>query len=64
MSFAPYAVGSGIGEIKVILSGFVIKKFLGGWTLLIKSVGLVLSVGKAICMYVCMYVCMHLGMWN
>lgn len=45
-TFAPYAVASGIGEIKVILSGFVIKRFLGGWTLLIKSVGLVLSVGE------------------
>jgi len=26
-TFAPYAVASGIGEIKVILSGFVIKTF-------------------------------------
>jgi chloride channel 3/4/5 len=47
-TFAPYAVSSGIGEIKVILSGFVIKKFLGGWTLLIKCVGLVLSVGSGL----------------
>uniref|UniRef100_A0A7S4HA48 Chloride channel protein n=1 Tax=Guillardia theta TaxID=55529 RepID=A0A7S4HA48_GUITH len=46
--FAPYAVASGIGEIKVILSGFVIKKFLGGWTLLIKCVGLVLAVGSGL----------------
>ena len=45
-TFAPYAVGSGIGEIKVIMSGFVIKRFLGGWTLLIKSLGLILSVGS------------------
>ena len=48
-TFAPYASGSGIGEIKVILSGFVIKKFLGGWTLVIKSVGLVLTVGSGLC---------------
>ena len=45
---APYAVGSGIGEIKVILSGFVIKRFLGGWTLLVKSLGLILSVGSGL----------------
>jgi len=47
-TFAPYAVGSGLGEIKVIMSGFVIKRFLGGWTLLIKSVGLVLAVGSGL----------------
>ena len=47
-TFAPYAVASGIGEIKVILSGFVIKKFLGGWTLLVKCLGLVLSVGSGL----------------
>lgn len=45
-TFAPYAVGSGIGEIKVIMSGFVIKRFLGAWTLIIKSLGLILSVGS------------------
>jgi len=47
-TFSPYAVASGIGEIKVILSGFVIKKFLGGWTLLAKCLGLVLSVGSGL----------------
>jgi hypothetical protein len=30
-------VYAGIGEIKVILSGFVIKKFLGGWLLFFPS---------------------------
>jgi chloride channel 3/4/5 len=39
--YAPYAAGSGIPEVKTILSGFIIRKFLGGWTLIIKSVGLV-----------------------
>lgn len=47
-AFAPYAVASGIGEIKVILSGFVMKRFLGGWTLLIKCLGLVLAVGSGL----------------
>ncbi|KAK7464020.1 hypothetical protein BaRGS_00037984 [Batillaria attramentaria] len=37
--FAPYACGSGIPEIKTILSGFIIRGYLGKWTLLIKSVG-------------------------
>ena len=47
--FSPYAAGSGIPEIKVILGGFMIQRFLGFWTLLIKVVGLVLSVGSGIC---------------
>ena len=46
--FAPYAAGSGIPEVKTILGGFVIKRFLGGWTLLIKCVGLVFSVGSGL----------------
>ncbi|KXS18389.1 hypothetical protein M427DRAFT_109590 [Gonapodya prolifera JEL478] len=41
--YAPYAAGSGIPEVKTILGGFIIRKFLGGWTLLIKCIGLVLS---------------------
>ena len=41
--FAPYACGSGIPEIKCILSGFVIRGYLGKWTFIIKSVGLILS---------------------
>ncbi|CAD5211018.1 unnamed protein product [Bursaphelenchus okinawaensis] len=42
-TFAPYACGSGIPEIKCILSGFVIRGYLGKWTFIIKSVGLILS---------------------
>jgi chloride channel 3/4/5 len=34
-SYAPYAAGSGIPEVKTILGGFVIKKFLGFWTLIV-----------------------------
>eukprot|EP00756_Hemistasia_phaeocysticola_P045549 Hpha_TRINITY_DN19297_c0_g1::TRINITY_DN19297_c0_g1_i1::g.194396::m.194396/K05012/CLCN3_4_5; chloride channel 3/4/5 len=45
-TFAPYAAGSGIPEIKTILSGISIGRYLSGWTLLIKSVGLTLSVGS------------------
>ncbi|KAI9288334.1 Cl channel CLC-3 [Umbelopsis sp. AD052] len=44
--FAPYAAGSGISEIKCILAGFTMKGFLGGWTLLMKSVGLALAVAS------------------
>uniref|UniRef100_A0A915LKV1 CBS domain-containing protein n=1 Tax=Meloidogyne javanica TaxID=6303 RepID=A0A915LKV1_MELJA len=32
-TFAPYACGSGIPEIKCILSGFIIRGYLGKWTL-------------------------------
>jgi chloride channel 3/4/5 len=39
--FARYAAGSGISEIKVIIAGFVMKGYLGGWTLIIKSITLV-----------------------
>lgn len=39
--YAPYAAGSGIPEVKTILNGFIIRKFLGIWTLIIKGLGLV-----------------------
>ncbi|KAG0374741.1 glycerol ethanol, ferric requiring protein [Mortierella sp. AD032] len=42
--YARYAAGSGISEIKCILAGFVMKGYLGGWTLVIKSLGLAMSV--------------------
>ncbi|PKS09001.1 hypothetical protein jhhlp_003614 [Lomentospora prolificans] len=47
-SFAPYAAGSGISEIKCIIAGFVMKGFLGFWTLVIKSVTLPLTIGSGI----------------
>jgi chloride channel 3/4/5 len=46
VAISPYAAGSGISEVKVVLGGFVIKRFLGGWTLVAKSMGLMLSVGS------------------
>ena len=39
-TLAPYACGGGIPEIKTILSGFIIRGFLGKWTLIIKSIGM------------------------
>lgn len=36
-----YAKHSGIPEIKTVLGGFVIRRFLGTWTLITKSLGLV-----------------------
>jgi chloride channel 3/4/5 len=41
--YAPYAKHSGIPEIKTVLGGFVIRRFMGTWTLVIKSLGLVRS---------------------
>lgn len=43
-----FAAGSGIPEIKTILSGFVIRGYLGGWTLATKSIGLTLSVASGL----------------
>jgi chloride channel 3/4/5 len=40
-TYALYARHSGIPEIKTILGGFVIRHFMGPWTLAIKSLGLV-----------------------
>ncbi|PAA61850.1 hypothetical protein BOX15_Mlig002140g1 [Macrostomum lignano] len=47
-SLAPYACGSGIPEIKTILSGFVIRGYLGWWTLLVKSLGIMLAVASGL----------------
>ncbi|KAK1773935.1 CLC voltage-gated chloride channel protein [Copromyces sp. CBS 386.78] len=47
-SYAPYAAGSGISEIKCIIAGFVMKGFLGFWTLIIKSLALPLAIGSGL----------------
>lgn len=44
--YALYAKHSGIPEIKTVLGGFVIRRFLGTWTLVTKSAGLVLAVAS------------------
>ena len=36
------------GQIKTILSGFIIRGYLGKWTLLIKSVGMMLAVSAGL----------------
>ncbi|WFD41595.1 glycerol ethanol, ferric requiring protein [Malassezia psittaci] len=46
--YAPYAAGSGISEIKCVLSGFIIDGFLGFWTLVIKSIGLPLAIASGL----------------
>lgn len=47
-SFAPYAAGSGISEMKCIIAGFVMKGFLGATTLFIKSIGLPLAIASGL----------------
>ena len=42
------AAGSGVAEVKVILSGFVLHGYLGVKTLVAKSVGLILSVASGL----------------
>ncbi|KAK8238588.1 chloride channel [Phyllosticta capitalensis] len=45
---AIYAKHSGIPEIKTVLGGFVIRYFMGSWTLIIKSLGLCLAVASGL----------------
>ena len=58
-TFAPYACGSGVPEVKTILSGFIIRGYLGVWTLLIKSLGMILGtsanllLGKEVLIFRC-----------
>ncbi|KIY01539.1 uncharacterized protein Z520_03091 [Fonsecaea multimorphosa CBS 102226] len=44
--YSIYAQHSGIAEIKTLLGGFVIRRFLGTWTLITKSFGLILAVSS------------------
>ncbi|KAI7181776.1 chloride channel protein 3, partial [Hortaea werneckii] len=44
--YSLYAKQSGIPEIKTVLGGFVIRRFLGAWTLVVKSLGLCLAVAS------------------
>ncbi|GAB1735806.1 hypothetical protein NU219Hw_g5149t1 [Hortaea werneckii] len=46
--YAPYAAGSGISEIKCIIAGFVMKGFLGFWTLLIKTLAMPLAIASGL----------------
>jgi chloride channel 3/4/5 len=45
----PDSAGSGSAEIKTILGGFVIDKYLSARTLLVKSVSLPLSIASGLC---------------
>ena len=47
-TYAGYAKHSGIPEIKTVLGGFVIRHFMGAWTLIIKSLGLCLAVASGL----------------
>ncbi|EMC91818.1 hypothetical protein BAUCODRAFT_305808 [Baudoinia panamericana UAMH 10762] len=47
-SYAPYAAGSGISEIKCIIAGFVMKGFLGFRTLLIKTLAMPLAIASGL----------------
>ncbi|KAL8990332.1 MAG: hypothetical protein Q9177_000993 [Variospora cf. flavescens] len=47
-TYAPYAKHSGIPEIKTVLGGFVIRHFMGFWTLVVKSLGLCFAVASGL----------------
>ncbi|KAK4211938.1 chloride channel [Rhypophila decipiens] len=44
--YSIHAKHSGIPEIKTVLGGYIIRRFLGVWTLITKSLGLVLAVAS------------------
>eukprot|EP00177_Eucheuma_denticulatum_P003183 GFKZ01005736.1.p1 GENE.GFKZ01005736.1~~GFKZ01005736.1.p1 ORF type:complete len:813 (+),score=91.42 GFKZ01005736.1:390-2828(+) len=46
--FAPHAAGSGVPEIKTVLSGVVIRGYLSSWAFIIKIVGLAFSVSSSL----------------
>ncbi|KPI87844.1 putative CLC-type chloride channel [Leptomonas seymouri] len=47
-TYAPYASGGGIGEVKTIVSGHHVKRYLGGWTLITKVFGMCFSTGSGL----------------
>lgn len=48
IGYAPFAAGSGMPQLKVILSGFVIHKNLGKWTLLIRALTIPMATAAGI----------------
>ena len=65
-----YITGSGIPEIKTILSGFVIPNFLDSKVLLVKAFGAVFAVATGMCLsqegpfvYISTCVGYIVGMW-
>ncbi|KAF9531719.1 Cl-channel protein [Crepidotus variabilis] len=48
VTYAPQAFHTGIPEIKAILGGYVFDAFLSPWTLLIKALGLALTVASGL----------------
>lgn len=46
--FAPHAAGSGVPEIKTVLSGVVIRGYLSSWAFIIKIIGLAFSVASGL----------------
>lgn len=48
LNYAPLAAGSGISEIKCIVSGFTLSGFLSTWTFLMKAIGLPLAIASGL----------------
>lgn len=46
--FAPHAAGSGVPEIKTVLSGVVIRGYLNSWAFVTKVIGLAFSVASGL----------------
>ncbi|EPY30637.1 chloride channel 3 [Strigomonas culicis] len=47
-TYAPYASGGGIAEVKTIVSGHHVTRYLGGWTFITKVVGMCFSTGSGL----------------
>jgi len=48
LNYANFAAGSGISEIKCIISGFTLSGFLSSWTFLMKATGLPLAIASGL----------------
>ncbi|EKG05457.1 CLC-type chloride channel, putative [Trypanosoma cruzi] len=46
--YAPYAAGGGINEVKTIVSGHHVRRYLGGLTLITKAIGMSFSTGSGL----------------
>ncbi|KAG5512275.1 hypothetical protein JKF63_07797 [Porcisia hertigi] len=47
-TYAPYASGGGIAEVKTIVSGHHVRRYLGGWTLVTKVISMCFSTGSGL----------------
>ncbi|EPY30308.1 chloride channel 3 [Angomonas deanei] len=47
-TYSPYAAGGGIAEVKTIVSGHHVRRYLGGWTFITKTISMCFSTGSGL----------------